>query len=286
MEYDSRPKRLLLSFSDANEETKELFFVGRKVIFILGLVLGVVIGAGLFFFTGKALLSIGIALIVGLPMASMPIFFDRRKEYYFSLLLDGIGDKLESRGLFFNREDIMTLLSLKTIRVDEDYVLQAETKNQRLNIYLVDDHKPPSIKVKRPEVFPVAVVEETDFVMKEKETESGISGQTKLKPVEPAKAEPKPEASTEGSKGRKWRRDKQEVNDAPNKTNQDATQESGLISEPVSDPPTIGLIAPGVTGPIPVTVTANSLIEPEPTNTGMLAIQPERPYKRGRRAAY
>lgn len=293
MEYDSRPKRLLFSFSDANEETKELFFIGRKIIFILGLVMGAAIGAGLFFFTGKGLLSIGIAFIVGLPMASLPVFFDRRKEEYFALLLDSIGNKLENKGLFFGREEIMTLLSLKEVRVDEDYSLLAETKNQRLNIYLVDDHKPLNVKVKRSEIFPVAVIEESDFVMKEKASEHGLSGRTQLDIVEEPQSQPEPkqeisqeEVPTEEVKTRRWRRARQEAGEKPAESLDNPVPTSDSMPAPEGDKPTIGLIAPGVTGPIPITVSANSLIEPEPTNTGMLAIQPERPHKRGRRAAY
>lgn len=274
MEYDSRPKTRLFALKDEKGETKELFFVGRKVMVVLGVVFALIIGVIVHFFSDDIWIAIGVAAAVGLPTAFFPVYSDMKQEEYFSPLINKIIELLHEFGIDLTKQNVMDLLSFKEFRIDDEYVLVSETKNGELITSVVVDKVPENTKEKKPTVFPVVVNDKTESDFKPK--------------VEPAEVE-KASEETDEIDSTETVDESQVYNqgEAPAKTSEKATEGNVPVTfasipaskheytatatgamdvvAPLTMPtPVIGEIAPGVTGPIPMTVGDGSVVYEEP----------------------
>lgn len=294
MEYDSRPKIELFVIADPEEETKELFFTGRKAMAIIGAVSGLIVAAALLFFTQKPLIAISFGLLVGVPMGVLPVMIDKSREAYFTPLLETIVTKLQGFDIEVGKQEIMDLLSFKEVRINNEHVLLAHTADEKLTIYVATDILPDKVKKKKEKTFPVKVLgsSESDVKPKNKPSKHASVSSTHIQEEEPgedaaqeAKAiEVTDDVEAPDTKEAEVTEDPiPEVSEEPELPQvQVSTHAIDIVPpRPESDKQTIGEIAPGVTGPIPVTVGDRSLkgmVDDSPAET------PE-PRKRGRRSS-
>lgn len=274
MEYDSRPKTKLFSLSDPKGETKEIFFVARKLMAILGAVIALVISGLVHFFANELWIAVGVGLAVGLPAAFFPVYSDIKQEEYFKPLLNRIIELLEEFDIQVTKENVMDLLSFKEFRINNEYVIVAETKNGELILSVVIDKIPENVKEKKPAVFPVVVKDKAESDVKPKavntpviqeegseaesvleeapEVDSGNSDSITEEVVESPKSE---EASVKS--------ESIPILAVPASSKEHTATATGamnIVSPLTMQTPVIGEIAPGVTGPIPMTVGDGSVV--------------------------
>jgi PHD/YefM family antitoxin component YafN of YafNO toxin-antitoxin module len=272
MEYDSRPRTKLFSLADKNEETKELFFIGRKAMAILGSIAGVLIAVIIYLFSDNILIPLGIGAAVGLSIGFFPILMDKRKETYFLPLINKMIELLQEFEIDTDKQKIMDLLSFKEIRISNEHVLVAVTKEGKLSVYVASDYKPEKVKTKKPSSFPIEVLEKEESDVKAKTVVSGEEPQDAVilseehfeeeiseimegiveEEMIPGTALSISAFVTSGN--------------SHTATSTDAIDIVSVVPQ-VYYPavPTIGEIAPGVTGPIPITVGDRSLTHAEDT---------------------
>lgn len=274
MEYDSRPKLRLFTLKDKNEETKELFFVGRKVMAGLGIVFGIAISGIVFFFSENILISLGIGIAAGLPSAFFPVYADIKRQEYFAPLIDKIIELLNEFGIELNKQETMDLLSFKEFRINDEHVLVAMTKNGELEISVATDILKEETKQKKSAVFPVVV---------NSKAESDVKPKVETKPEEVFEEAPEvdpvfeeaPEAGIIQEEVPEAKSDTIQVHDslvtkgnvkvsavvtAGKEYTATSTDAMSIVSPLTSQTPVIGEIAPGVTGPIPLTVGDGSIV--------------------------
>lgn len=287
MEYDSRPKTKLFTLKDEKGETKEIFFVARKLMAILGVVLALIVSGLVHFFANDIWIAIGVGLAVGLPAAFFPVHSDMKQEEYFTPLIDKIMELLSEFGIDLSKQDVMDLLSFKEFRIDDEYVLVTETKNGELIVSVVSDKISEKVKEKKPDVFPVVINEkvESDFkpkapVISQAELEEApeAEGIVEEAPEVDPIAESAPEAETDSDKLPETESEKAS-DESVSKTHEKAktvgisafpasgneytatsTGVMNIISPLTMSTPVVGEIAPGVTGPIPMTVGDGSVV--------------------------
>jgi hypothetical protein len=323
MEYDSRPKVKLFSFKDENEETKDLFFSSMKIMWILSAIAGLILG-GLLFLADPAIGVItAIVVIAGVGFGTS--YFNKKKEKYFTPLVTSIQAKLESQEISLTAEEVRELISQKEFRVSPKKILAVWSKDKEMSVFLIEDIKKVKEKTAKAKEFKVEVLsevpadeiagteaseadeavqgnkpEEADSASEDslsenstdtpEEEESEAEDTTKVKPKEPLKviAVASQHASV----------DAVSTNAIDVVSPHVAGENSG---KPFPAPMTgsIGLIAPGVTGPIPITVGDHSVpytgladhtdkgveVNTEPVASSVAVEAPLRRPRHGRRSA-
>lgn len=270
MEYDSRPKIKLFVIADKEEETKELFFVGRKAMAIIGSIAGLLV-AGIIYFSSKHLLvSMGIGLAVGLPMAVFPILMDKRREAYFTPLINKMIELLETFEIAVTKEEVMNLLSFKKIRINNEHLLMTQTISGSLEVYVATDVLPEKVKVKKGKTFAVKITETAGSEVKtfqadnEEETDQEVIEPSETQEDLSGEETPEPQAEDEAPKAKESNVEVSTFTTSGKEYTAVSTDAMSIVAPPPeSDIATIGEVAPGVTGPIPITVGDRSIIHPE-----------------------
>lgn len=263
MEYDSRPRNKLFELKDKEGETKELFFIGRKVMAGIGILAGFIVTSIIYFTSENLLISAGIGIAVGLPMSVFPVIMDKNKEAYFTPLIMKLIELLHEHGIDVAKENIMDLLSFKELRITSENVLSLEVKEGKITVYLVSDIKPEKVKVKKPKTFPVVVIDANETnAEKQTEPEAVVEIAPEDHPIH--EEEELTAGSAEEENTEKKPVGISSFSSSGASYSAVSTHAIDIVSPtPESTVPTIGYIAPGMTGPIPVTVGDRSIIHEE-----------------------
>lgn len=317
MEYDSRPKVKLFSFKDEKEETKDLFFASMKVMWIISIIAGLILG-GLLFLVDPTV-GIILAVVIIASMGYGTTYFNKKKEKYFSPLVSSIQHKLETHEISLTAEEVRELISQKEFRASAKNVLAVWTNGGEMSVFLIEDIKKAKEKNKKPEAFKVEVISEAPPEKKNTDEPSETDKDQEVSGLGENLAEGLDGTleSTPASKTNGGTQDKDEIPVAvtavPSKhASVDAVSTNAINivtpkvsvksdGEPSTTPLTgsIGLIAPGVTGPIPITVGDHSVpytglgdhadkgveVTTQPASSSTTADTPLRRPRHGRRSA-
>lgn len=326
MEYDSRPKVKLFSFKDEKGETQDLFFESREVMWTLSIVAGLILG-GLLFLVDPAVGMITAAVVIsGIGFGAS--YFNQKKEKYFAPLVTSLQEKLAALDISLTLEEVKYLISQKEHRISPKNVLAVWSKDKEMSVFLIEDIKKEKQKAAKAKEFKVELLSEIPAkekeetvasktmeaspseAVKEEESVSGTESPDAEETFEEHEEKLSPSATT----------DSKMAGSAKVKVTAFASQHAsvdavstnaidivspptaeGNTEKPVTAPRTgaIGLIAPGVTGPIPITVgdhsvpyagvvdSADMSLEPvkESVSSSVLIEAPLRRPRHGRRRA-
>lgn len=182
MVYTSGKKKELFAIKDPDMETKEIGFVNRSAMVGLGVFLGLIVATIVIFFSHQWLIGIAGGLLVGGMAGWIPVHADKKREKYYSPLIETIQDRLDQHGYEVSRQQVMDLLYLRDIRISDEHVLIATTDKKQLSIMICHNKKPERTKPEKKKFFETSVVGEPD-----------VSDEPDV--AEDSEASPEPEAS-------------------------------------------------------------------------------------------
>lgn len=314
MEYDSRPRVKLFSFKDEKEETKDLFFASMKVMWILSVIAGLILGGLLFLVDPTVGIILAVVIIGGMGYGTS--YFNKKKEKYFAPLVSSIQHKLEAHEISLTAEEVRELISQKEYRVSAKNVLAVWTKDSEMSIFLIEDIKKAKEKNKKPKEFKVEVISEDTVEEKNEEeapeTEGNDSVDSEDNLTEESDADSESTTSPKTKEKAKVKTPVTVTAVASEHASIDAVSTNAIdivapkVAEKADSKPSpapltgaIGLIAPGVTGPIPITVGDHSVpytglgdhadkgveVNTEPVASSTAVEAPLRRPRHGRRSA-
>lgn len=280
--YDSRPKVKLFSFKDAKEETQDLFFASMKAMWTLGVIAGLILGGLLSLLDPFVGILTGSIVIAGIGFGSS--YFNERKKRYFEPLIHSMQEKLAVHEISLSMEEIRYLISQKEHRISPKNVLAVWSNNKEISVFLIKDVKEDKPKEAKTKEFKVEVLSENPVKEKEEnvkskakesspakiETEEVSSPDVEFLHIEEAPSEEAPVVDEDSQVSSKTKVKVTAFASQHASVDAVSTNAIDIVSPPsaevnteksVTAPRTgvIGLIAPGVTGPIPITVGDHSV---------------------------
>lgn len=160
MVYTPGKRKDLFAIKDQDSETKEIVLFNRGAIIGLGIVLGIVITVVIGFFVHSWLLGIASGIVTGGLAAWIPVHGDKKREKYYSELIETVQDRLEKAGHPLTRRQVMELLYLRDIRADDEHIIFANTANKELVISVCYSKKKRRERPERKDHFEALVVGE------------------------------------------------------------------------------------------------------------------------------
>lgn len=162
MAYTFGKKEKLFAIKDPDNETKEVVLVNRGALIGVGVTLGVIVIAVVTFFSHNSLIGSGAGLLVGGLAAWLPVHADKKREKYYSTLIETVQDRLEKLGHPLSRRQVMDLLYIRDVRSTDEHVIVADTVNKELVISLCHNKKKQRERPERKEFFETRVVGEPE----------------------------------------------------------------------------------------------------------------------------